>query len=112
MKKGDTLFIGQYLFTGSETTSLWLEVCEFLDSPHIHDIFQYWHVLIYYNLQVTETSGKEVICYVKNTATLSGPIFTLHVSQVHISMPTLSEYDKQVMCTTSFCTTLLRYTLS
>ncbi|VAH93273.1 unnamed protein product [Triticum turgidum subsp. durum] len=73
VKKGDTLFIGQYLFTGSETTSLWLEV--------------------------TETSGAEVICYVKNTATLSGPIFTLHVSQVHISMPTLSEYDKQVIST-------------
>ncbi|KAM3293453.1 hypothetical protein ACQJBY_036796 [Aegilops geniculata] len=73
VKKGDTLFIGQYLFTGSETTSLWLEVME--------------------------TSGAEVICYVKNTATLSGPIFTLHVSQVHISMPTLSEYDKQVIST-------------
>lgn len=26
MKKGDTIFIGQYLFTGSETTSVWLEV--------------------------------------------------------------------------------------
>lgn len=24
--KGDTVFIGQYLFTGSETTSAWLEV--------------------------------------------------------------------------------------
>ncbi|KQJ88946.1 pyruvate kinase 1, cytosolic [Brachypodium distachyon] len=71
--KGDTLFIGQYLFTGSETTSLWLEVIE--------------------------TSGEEVICLVKNTATLAGPIFTLHVSQVHISMPTLSEYDKQVIST-------------
>ncbi|KAM0844354.1 hypothetical protein ACQ4PT_057097 [Festuca glaucescens] len=73
VKKGDTLFMGQYLFTGSESTSLWLEV--------------------------TETSGEEVICLVKNTATLSGPIFTLHVSHVHISMPTLSEYDKQVIST-------------
>lgn len=26
VKKGDTIFIGQYLFTGSETTSVWLEV--------------------------------------------------------------------------------------
>jgi hypothetical protein len=26
---GDTLFMGQYLFTGSETTSVWLEVCTF-----------------------------------------------------------------------------------
>lgn len=24
--KGDTIFVGQYLFTGSETTSVWLEV--------------------------------------------------------------------------------------
>lgn len=26
VKKGDTIFIGHYLFTGSETTSVWLEV--------------------------------------------------------------------------------------
>ncbi|KAG5390200.1 hypothetical protein IGI04_031741 [Brassica rapa subsp. trilocularis] len=25
MKKGDTIFVGQYLFTGTETTSVWLE---------------------------------------------------------------------------------------
>ncbi|KAL4388533.1 hypothetical protein GQ457_09G028200 [Hibiscus cannabinus] len=25
VKKGDTIFIGQYLFTGNETTSVWLE---------------------------------------------------------------------------------------
>lgn len=73
VKKGDTLFMGQYLFTGSETTSVWLEV--------------------------VETSGDNVICLVKNASTLAGPIFTLHVSQVHISLPTLSEYDKQVIST-------------
>ncbi|KAE8717925.1 Detected protein of confused Function [Hibiscus syriacus] len=28
VKKGDTIFIGQYLFTGNETTSVWLEVDE------------------------------------------------------------------------------------
>jgi len=67
--------MGQYLFTGSETTSVWLEV--------------------------VDTSGENVNCLVKNAATLAGPIFTLHVSQVHISLPTLSEYDKQVMWTTS-----------
>ena len=48
-----------------------------------------------------DTSGENVNCLVKNAATLAGPIFTLHVSQVHISLPTLSEYDKQVMWTTS-----------
>jgi len=26
VKRGDTIFVGQYLFTGSETTSVWLEV--------------------------------------------------------------------------------------
>lgn len=28
VKKGDTIFIGKYLFTGSETASLWLEVMQ------------------------------------------------------------------------------------
>ena len=28
VKHGDTIFVGQYLFTGSETTSVWLEVRE------------------------------------------------------------------------------------
>lgn len=28
VKNGDTIFIGQYLFTGSETTSVWLEVMQ------------------------------------------------------------------------------------
>ncbi len=28
MKKGDTIFVGQYLFTGSETTTVWIEVEE------------------------------------------------------------------------------------
>ena len=27
VKAGDTIFVGQYLFTGSETTSVWLEAC-------------------------------------------------------------------------------------
>ncbi|GJZ59749.1 pyruvate kinase [Tanacetum coccineum] len=30
--KGDTIFVGQYLFTGSETTSVWTEVA-------IYDLF-------------------------------------------------------------------------
>ncbi|KAL5992972.1 hypothetical protein ACLOJK_013892 [Asimina triloba] len=73
VKKGDTIFIGQYLFTGSETTSVWLEVID--------------------------TNGKDVICLVKNSATLSGYIFTMHVAQVHIKLPTLSDKDKQVIST-------------
>ncbi|XP_031499359.1 pyruvate kinase 2, cytosolic-like isoform X1 [Nymphaea colorata] len=73
VKKGDTIFIGQYLFTGSETTSVWLEVLE--------------------------TNGADVVCLVKNSAALAGFIFTMQVSQVHINLPTLSDFDKQVIST-------------
>ncbi|XP_051113694.1 pyruvate kinase 1, cytosolic-like isoform X2 [Andrographis paniculata] len=69
--QGDTLFIGQYLFTGSESTSVWLEVDEVKDN--------------------------DVICNIKNSATLAGSLFTLHVSQVHISLPTLSDKDKEAI---------------
>ncbi|XP_068649072.1 pyruvate kinase 2, cytosolic-like [Aristolochia californica] len=71
VKQGDTIFLGQHLFTGSETTSVWLEV--------------------------VDTNGSDVICLVKNTATLEGFIFMMHVSQVDISLPTLSETDKKVI---------------
>ncbi|XP_077230083.1 pyruvate kinase 1, cytosolic-like [Tasmannia lanceolata] len=73
VKKGDTIFIGQYLFTGSETTSVWLEVAEM--------------------------EGDDVICVIKNTATLSGSLFTLHASQVRIDLPTLTDADKNVIST-------------
>ncbi|KAK7391480.1 hypothetical protein VNO78_19896 [Psophocarpus tetragonolobus] len=73
VKKGDTIFIGRYLFTGSETTSVWLEV--------------------------SEVDGDEVACLVKNTATLSGPLFTVHVSQIRIELPTLTAKDKEVIST-------------
>ncbi|XP_061340212.1 pyruvate kinase 1, cytosolic-like isoform X2 [Gastrolobium bilobum] len=73
MKKGDTIFVGQYLFTGSETTSVWLEVAE--------------------------VAGHDVVCTIKNSATLTGALFTLHASQIHIDLPTLSEKDKEVIRT-------------
>ncbi|KAI3512174.1 hypothetical protein L1887_19408 [Cichorium endivia] len=69
VKKGDTIFIGQYLFTGSETTSVWLEV--------------------------DKVDGDDVDCKIKNTATLAGALFTLHASQIHIDLPTLTEKDKE-----------------
>lgn len=47
-------------------------------------------------LQVEEVKGDDVICVSRNAATLAGPLFTLHVSQVHIDMPTLTEKDKEV----------------
>ncbi|CAI9097851.1 OLC1v1034364C1 [Oldenlandia corymbosa var. corymbosa] len=73
VKKGDTIFIGQYLFTGSETTSVWLEV--------------------------NEVKGDDVVCIIKNTATLTGSLFTLHASQIRIELPTLSTKDKEVIST-------------
>ncbi|KAM7270531.1 hypothetical protein ACFE04_029745 [Oxalis oulophora] len=71
VKKGDTIYLSQYLFTGSETSSVWLEVLE--------------------------TKGKDVICLVKNSATLSGFMFTMHVAQVNINLPTLTDNDKQII---------------
>lgn len=76
VKKGDTIFIGQYLFTGSETTSVWLEV--------------------------TELKGEDVVCLIKNSATLAGPLYTLHVSQIRIELPTLTDKDKKVISTWAF----------
>ncbi|KAL6988321.1 pyruvate kinase, partial [Sarracenia purpurea var. burkii] len=81
VKKGDTIFIGQYLFTGSETTSVWLEVGE-----------EVW-------LLVDEVKGEDVVCVIKNTATLTGSLFTLHASQLRIELPTLSDKDKEVIST-------------
>ncbi|KAL8551697.1 hypothetical protein ACS0TY_000680 [Phlomoides rotata] len=73
VKKGDEIFIGQYLFTGSETTSVWLEVSDVKD--------------------------EDVVCLIKNSATLSGPLYTLHVSGIHIDLPTLTDKDKEVITT-------------
>ncbi|KAK9289573.1 hypothetical protein L1049_007729 [Liquidambar formosana] len=73
VKSGDTIFIGQYLFTGSETTSVWLEVAE--------------------------VKGEDVVCVIKNSATLTGSLFTLHASQIRIDLPTLSDQDKEVIST-------------
>ncbi|KAF5725263.1 pyruvate kinase cytosolic isozyme-like [Tripterygium wilfordii] len=70
VKPGDTIFMGQYLFTGSETTSVWLEV--------------------------SEVKGDDVVCVIKNSATLAGSLFTLHVSQIHIDLPTLTDKDKEI----------------
>ncbi|PIN19359.1 Pyruvate kinase [Handroanthus impetiginosus] len=73
VKTGDTIFIGQYLFTGNEKTSVWLEV--------------------------TEVKGEDVVCLIKNSATLGGPLYTLHVSQIRIELPTLTDEDKEVIST-------------
>lgn len=48
--------------------------------------------------------GQDVSCVVKNSATLSGSLFTLHVSQIRIDLPTLSDADKDV---SSVCSKLV-----
>lgn len=40
--------------------------------------------------------GEDVICLIKNSATLAGTLYTLHVSQIHIDLPTLTDDDKEV----------------
>lgn len=47
-------------------------------------------------MQVAEVKGQDVSCVIKNTATLAGSLFTLHISQIHIDLPTLSDTDKDV----------------
>ncbi|XP_021744522.1 pyruvate kinase 1, cytosolic-like [Chenopodium quinoa] len=73
VKKGDTVFLGQYLFTGSETSSVWLEV--------------------------SETKGADIICQIKNSATLTGLNFNLHISGVQADSSTLTDIDKQIIST-------------
>lgn len=40
--------------------------------------------------------GNDVVCVIKNSATLAGSLFTLHASQIPIELPTLSDKDKEV----------------
>lgn len=47
-------------------------------------------------MQVSEVNGDDVVCLIKNSATLSGSLYTLHVSQIHIDLPTLTDKDKEV----------------
>nr|XP_034898166.1 uncharacterized protein LOC118036559 [Populus alba]XP_034898168.1 uncharacterized protein LOC118036559 [Populus alba]XP_034898169.1 uncharacterized protein LOC118036559 [Populus alba] len=56
VKKGDTIFVGQYLFTGNETTSVWLEASSFIAACHV----------TYFSCQVAEVNGEYVVCLVKN----------------------------------------------
>ncbi|CAI9285474.1 unnamed protein product [Lactuca saligna] len=47
---------------------------------------------------VNEVKGEDV-CLIKNSVTLSGSLFTLHVSQICIELPTLTDKDKEVIST-------------
>lgn len=49
-----------------------------------------------FTTQVNEVDGEDVSCLIKNSATLSGSLYTLHVSQIRIDLPTLTDKDKEV----------------
>jgi pyruvate kinase len=73
VKPGDEIFVGQYLFTGSEATSVWLEVMH--------------------------TQGDDVHCVIKNSAILTGTdsSFFLQKTSVSSSAPVRTrEQNKQL----------------
>lgn len=47
--------------------------------------------------------GEDVICVIKNSATLAGSLFTLHVAQIRIDLPTLTDKDKEVSVVLMVC---------
>lgn len=47
-------------------------------------------------VQVTEVKEEDVVCMIKNSATLAVSLYTLHVSQIRIDLPTLTDKDKEV----------------
>ncbi|CAI5526142.1 unnamed protein product, partial [Closterium sp. Naga37s-1] len=73
VRAGDEIFVGQYLFTGAETTSVWL--------------------------QVRETRGADVVCCIRNSTTLAGHFFTAHAARVRMDIPTLTAADRQHIAT-------------
>ncbi|CAH9114603.1 unnamed protein product [Cuscuta europaea] len=60
-------------------------------AKHLQDLMTF-----YSSLTVNQVKGEDVVCVVKNSAALTGLLFTLHVSQVLIDLPTLSDKDKEV----------------
>ena len=77
VKSGDKIFVSQYLYNGSETTFVWL--------------------------QVIDTNDPALNCLVKNTATLTGEFFTTVAAGMCIGLPTLSDIDKQAIQTWRVC---------
>lgn len=72
LKAGDTLFIGGYLATGSETSSVFLDV--------------------------VETTATSVTCKCKNSATLSGSMLTVHLENISTQIPVLTQEDVSFIC--------------
>ena len=67
VKPGVQVFVGQYLFTGSETSSAYLTV--------------------------SRIEGGKVVCTAQNSATLEGEILTVHISNVRNELPSLTGSD-------------------
>eukprot|EP00879_Flechtneria_rotunda_P021983 GHRR01023184.1.p1 GENE.GHRR01023184.1~~GHRR01023184.1.p1 ORF type:complete len:557 (+),score=149.99 GHRR01023184.1:184-1854(+) len=74
LQPGRSVFVGQYLFTGSETTSAYLTV------QHIE----------------SETSA---VCIVQNSCKLEGIQLTVHIGNMKNTAPILAERDKQALQT-------------
>ena len=68
VRAGDSIFIGQYLFTGSETSSVYL--------------------------RVISTDERTVTCEARNSATLGGLMLTVHLENVHTGIPNLPMHDE------------------
>ncbi|PNH00103.1 Pyruvate kinase, cytosolic isozyme, partial [Tetrabaena socialis] len=64
---GSQVFVGQYLFTGSETSSVYLTV--------------------------QEVRGDEAVCTCNNTCVLEGLALTVHISHMRNEAPILAETD-------------------
>ena len=73
VEAGDDGFVGQYLFTGSETSSVYLKVDE------------------------VDAKAGHIYCTCKNTARLGGVLLTVQVSNKGDDLPTLSEWDRHVI---------------
>ncbi|MEW5309186.1 MAG: hypothetical protein WDW38_001091 [Sanguina aurantia] len=71
IQPGASIFVGQYLFTGSETSSVYLTVQE------IH--------------------GDNAVCVANNSCILEGLQLTVHISTMKNEAPILSEYDVQAI---------------
>ncbi|WIA28836.1 hypothetical protein OEZ86_011363 [Tetradesmus obliquus] len=70
---GRSVFVGQYLFTGSESTSAYLTV------------------------QQVDASDMSAVCVVQNSCVLEGVQLTVHIGNMKNTAPILSESDKQAL---------------
>lgn len=70
---GDSIFIGQYLFTGSETSSVYLTV------------------------ESIGLENKEIVCTCNNDALMRGVLLTVQISNVGEKLPTISRHDENAI---------------